>query len=193
MVTEPVTQGRYAARFEVREGDQYGRSSGHRNEIVYWSEDSEGDERTYTWSTMFDPTYPHDTDNGWQIFTQWHVNNPKGQPPLHFFASGDRIGMKTVRLSGDSVPDPSVVHWTTDMARGEWHHFRLHVRWSSDPSKGSMELWHNGTRVVDRTPLAGLQPGAYVNYIKQGLYRSDRISGTGIVFHDGMTITDAAG
>lgn len=71
------------------------------------------------------------------------------------------------------------------MVRGVWHDFTWHVKWSSDPNQGFVELYYNGDLVVPLTNCATMYPGMQV-YLKQGLYRNANIVPDGIVFHDAM-------
>lgn len=187
VVESPVAQGRRSGRFEVRQGDRWKDASGDRAEVVADTGETEGAVRWYRWRTMFDDDYPT-TSHGWQIFMQWHAEIGASQAMLQFFTAEDEIGFKTVESGSDLEPRPSRTHWTAPMDRGRWHDFRLHVRWSSDPARGFVELWHDGRRVVERTSLATLIPG-YDAYIKQGLYRSGEITERAVVFHDGLIAT----
>lgn len=190
VVEDPTRDSRFAARFEVRQGDQWRDASGDRAELIHWTAEAEGDERWYSWSTRFAEDYPYDDENGWQIWTQWHSTGSATQPPLYFFASGDEIGLKTVYFDEGGRAEQAVTHWVADMDRGEWHDLRLRVTWSADPERGSIELWHNGEQVVPPTTVPTLGPDGAINYLKQGLYRSPDISEPAVVFHDAMVATD---
>jgi hypothetical protein len=66
-----VREGGYAARFEVRNGDNP-IGYGDRAEVQASTGESEGKERWYSWSTKFDATFPSYTN--WQVVSQWHAN-----------------------------------------------------------------------------------------------------------------------
>jgi hypothetical protein len=183
----PVAQGAKSGRFEVRHGDVWQGSTGNRAEVVAQTGEREGDDRWYQWSTMFADGYPS-TTTGWQIFTQWHATVGGSQPMIVFYASGDSLGFKTVESGADLKPKPSVTRWSGPMNRGSWHTFRLHVKWSANASQGYIELWHNGDKVVDHASVATIIPG-YGVYLKQGMYRSGDIGPSGVVYHDGLTVT----
>ena len=80
-----------------------------------------------------------------------------------------------------------VVLWSTPLVRGVWHDFVFHVIWSSNPDLGLVELWYDGTKVIEAKAWQTLYPGE-TNYLKQGLYRDSAIQPTAVVYHDGMTI-----
>ena len=61
------------------------------------------------------------------------------------------------------------------------------VEFSSSPSEGFVELWHNGRKVVTGHRTATLASGVD-SYLKLGLYRSSKIKATGVVYHDGLRV-----
>ena len=65
-VTDPVNQGRYAGRFEVRDGDNP-IGFGDRAEVQLETGEHEGADRWYAWSTMFDPSFPG--GDAWPVVT----------------------------------------------------------------------------------------------------------------------------
>ena len=187
VVDDPVDEGRYAARVEVRQGDEWLGSGGNRAELRHFTGENEGDEKWYGWSTMFADDYP--ATDGYQIFTQWHATEGGTQPPVIFDVSDEEIQLRTVESDADGNPSDSVTHWSVPLERGVWHRFAAHVKWSSDPDVGFIELWYDGEQVLPPTRVATLIPG-YANYLKQGLYRDDAIEPTAVLYHDGMTVSD---
>jgi hypothetical protein len=187
VVRNPKREGNYAARFEVREGDTQAATTGVRAELIAERDGGRmataGDERWYSWSTLFPPEYP--VSDQWQTFVQWK-NEGTGSPPLAMTVKGDEI-----LLSGG---EQNEFHefWKAPMDRGRWHDFVAHIRWSADAHTGFVELWHNGRRVVPRTPTATLyrdeDGGAIPNYLKIGLYRSSAIQDTQVVYHDALRV-----
>ena len=183
VVSSPVHQGRYALRVELHQGDVA--SSGTRNEVVLSSsqfDEVEGNDRWYAWSTLFPADFPAPAT--WQVFTQWHHSGCCGSPPVEFDVMGE-----TIQLAHDG----STILWSAPLVRGVWHDFAVHVYWSS--SNGYVELYYDGQKVLDRTPVQTLYPGQFA-YLKQGLYRNASIAPVGVVYHDGMvmgtTLADVA-
>ena len=193
VVTDPVAQGRYAVRFEVRQGDNpLLRHTGDRAELVRRAWEGEGDERVYQWDTLFPLGFPKVLAGAgdpypFQLFGQWHHEGLTGTPPVYFLAFGDRIGLATHALGSTGEYHAGPIHWQAPMDRGKWHHFKLHVRWSANPARGALELWHDGKLVLPLAHVATLQPGQR-NYWKVGLYRSRRIQAPGIVYQDGFRV-----
>jgi MYXO-CTERM domain-containing protein len=175
VVTSPVAEGKYALKATVVQGDDPINGSGNRNELVYQGNEAVGSEYYYRWKVMFAPDFP--SVKTWQLFTQWHHDGLDGSPPVEFFVYGEEIRLTL---------NDSVTPWTTKLERGVWHEFVFHVKWSPDPKVGFIELWHNGEKVVPKRNLATTYAGMNI-YLKLGLYRSDTITQTGVVYHDGFT------
>jgi hypothetical protein len=176
VVTDPVPPGdTYALRAVVKQGDVvYG---GTRNEVDYETDrPGEGDDRYYHWQTMFPSDFQ--AADYWQLFTQWHQYVNGGSPPLALMVWGENIKL------GNNLDH---YFWSTPLVRGVWHDFIIHVKWSSDPSVGGVELWYEGQQVLPFSNAATLYPHDTV-YLKQGLYRKNIITQDQTVYHAGMTV-----
>jgi hypothetical protein len=176
VVSSPVREGKHALRAEVRQGDDPINASGNRAELVWTQPEEEGNDRYYSWSTMWPADYPSEAT--WQLFTQWHHSGNNGSPPLEMYVNGENMNLRV---------EAQNVIWTQPLERGKWHDFVLHVKWSSDPAVGFVEIWYDGKQVLKKTSAATMYPGM-VNYLKQGLYRNETISKPGVIYHDGMTV-----
>ena len=180
VVGSPTRQGNSAGRFEVREGDNVG-DGAPRSELALLSRRDvccrEGDERWYRWQTMFAQDFPSHPDR-FIDFMQFKKDG-EGSGPVTFMVWGEQMEL---RANG--------THWAAPLRRGQWEDFVFHVKWSPDPSVGFIELWHNGQRALPRKFMLTLDRDQNGNaipaYLKQGLYRSDDFTETGILYHDGM-------
>jgi hypothetical protein len=157
----------------VKQGDNPISASGNRNELVKMTNEKEGDEYFYRWSTMFASDFPSAAT--WQLFTQWHQSGDSGSPPVEFYVNGET---EYLRVQG------STVVWTTKLVRAQWQDFIFHVKWSANSSVGFVELYHNGQLVLPKRYVATMYSGQ-TNYLKVGLYRNNTIAPTGVVYHDG--------
>jgi hypothetical protein len=173
VVSSPTRQGSHAIKVTVKQGDNPISASGNRNELVRMTNEKEGDEYYYRWSTMFASDYP--SAKTWQLFTQWHHSGDSGSPPVEFYVNGETIYL---RVNG------STVVWSTPLVRGQWQDFIFHVKWSSNPGVGFVELYRNGQLVLPKRNAATLYSGQ-TNYLKVGLYRNSTIAPVGVVYHDG--------
>ncbi|MFE3290942.1 polysaccharide lyase [Rhodococcus sp. NPDC059234] len=195
-------QGRFAARFEVRDGDVPATvPGGERAEVQGGPETggSEGADLWYQWSTQFSTTFPaNHASQGWGLVSQWH-GEVDGPPPLGMYVDvGD--GQWGLRVNAQTSPGQfiaSYVPWRTGLAQGSWQDIKIHIKWSTDDRVGFVELWHNGIRQTftdapcagqDRCYVRTLIPLGSTTYFKQGYYRDPNVTGTGILYHDGFTV-----
>lgn len=171
VVSSPVRSGNKALMVTVKQGDDPINSSGNRNELVQMTNEAEGSEYYYGWSTMFRDDFPAPAT--WQIFAQWHHSGCCGSPPIEYIINDDRM---MFRANG-------IYLWEAPLVRGVWNDFIMRVKWSPNSNVGFVEVWHNNELVVPKTSVATQYPGDS-QYLKLGLYRSDTISPTGVLFHD---------
>ena len=193
VVSDPVRQGSFAARFTVRPGDVFN-SGGERCEVVDYSDESEGSDYWYAWSTLFPPTWT--APNSFGIFLQWHSNLPI-PPPIAFNARDDSA---VVQLN-TGVVDDSTGRGTdfvkypllSSLSKGRWNDFVVHVHWSL--THGSLTVWHRANPTEPYTkalelldvPTLQAQDGlTYGNYTKLGLYRWVDPVKTDVIYHDGF-------
>ncbi len=178
--TAHVRGGRYAARYTIPAG-------GSRCETVpLFRALTKGDDLYFAVSTYLEPGFPVNT--GWQVLTQWK-NDGTGSPPLEltvrenssvFRVDGGYGYPSGPRMSGQDV-GPVVT--------GQWIDWVFHIRFSSDPSVGSVDVWRNGAPVMSGFhPLGGtLYPGLN-SYLKNGYYRSGAITTDGHVWEDNVRV-----
>ncbi|WP_158607869.1 polysaccharide lyase [Nocardia panacis] len=206
--SDVVREGRrFAARFELRQGDSpAGLCCGDRAEVSGEEKTraGEGEDRWYQWSTRFEDGFP--ADKGWSVLSQWHADQD-GPPPLAIGAGPTNVGVNRwgVVVStwrGPDDPGPTYTPWSAPIVPDEWTDIRLHVKWSAKDSVGFVELWIDGTpQTFTAAPCAGrtrcavrtLMPDGGGVYFKQGYYRDPKISRPGIVYHDGFSAATTAG
>jgi hypothetical protein len=190
VASSPLRQGRYAARFEVRSGDNNvaGSGTGERTEACATQAQSdgfEGHENWWAWSTYFDPSFSPST-SAWNYFTQWHHTGPTGQANLAFASSGNLITFRVCNGSDPSHPTCKTTTIDSSRQNGRWYDFVVHVKWSSNSSIGLVEVWENAKQVIPLTHTATLYP-SQGSYFKQGYYRS-ATTNTAITYEDGARV-----
>jgi hypothetical protein len=174
IVSDPVRQGSSALKVTVNQFDDPINTGNDRAELVNAQTfETEGTEFFYGWSVMFAQDFP--SADTWQLFTQWHHDGLNGSPPLEMYVVGEEIRLRT------GGTEPAV--WTAPLQRGTWQDLILHVKWSSDPNQGFVELYQNGAVVLEHTAVATMLPGMR-NYLKMGLYRNRSITEQGVVYFD---------
>jgi len=190
IVTSPVRCGHYAARFEIREGDEGGPFDGYRaelHELLHYIAPV-GSEQWYGSSTFIPEDWP-DLDNR-TVITQWHATPDAGEvwrsPPLAIRYSGGRITVDC-RYSAEPIQtenDGTIVilyEETEPLEKGIWHDWIFHVRWSY-AGDGLVEAWLGGVQVIDYDGPVGYNDNIGV-WFKWGIYRDDHTL-TQVLYHD---------
>ncbi|HTB81724.1 MAG TPA: chitobiase/beta-hexosaminidase C-terminal domain-containing protein [Opitutaceae bacterium] len=131
------------------------------------------------WREMWNPM---PTGGDWVALFQMHGYGPAGQ--------GAPLVLRCVNGDGNlymqnGVNGADVNFWKTPFKIGVWHSFVLHIKLSTDPTKGYVEIWYDGVRqtFIDGTnhyvcSLVDQKPGSYVEF-KWGVYRSATVNGKG--------------
>lgn len=186
VVRDPVDQGRFAGRFEVRAGDNPV-DGNDRAELRLATDEGEGDSRWYGWSTMFADDFP--AGRGFQVVVQWRPVAVAGPASLAFYVIGDRLSLQANPHDAEDAPSgaPRTL-WSAPLRRGSWRRFRMHVRWSGDDAAGAVDLWVDGRRVVRDARVRTLYPGER-GQLKLGANREAGRPETGIVYHDAVRVS----
>ena len=138
IVSSPVTSGAKAAQFTMPAG-------GTRTEIVpTTAEFTEGQERWFRFSFFLPTDFPTQVSS-WQVLTQWK-NDGEGSPPLEITAGngnlrlGGGYGYPGTPQTFSRVIGPATTGKRTDLI--------IHVVFSRDPSRGSVDVWRDGAQVI---------------------------------------------
>ena len=173
-------QGRYAARYEVRNGDSPSWGGGERAEVARYDIGRvyEGDERWYEFSLMFDGAFPAVTGDFFVVM-QWHAGT--GPPPMSLMV--DAQGRLVLDGSGPDAPTTVI----GDIARGQWVDYVLHVQFGRSIANGWAEVYRNGVLAVPRHARDNMSSRS--NYLKMGIYRDPRETTTAVMWQDGLRVT----
>jgi hypothetical protein len=154
---------------------------GTRTELVPTTADFvEGQDRWFRFSFYLPTSFPTQVAS-WQVITQWK-NDGTGSPPLEItVGNGNLVLEGGYGYPGGSrkftrVLGPATTGTRTDLI--------LHVFFSRDPNKGTVDVWRNGTQVVSAYKPAGgtLYPTSTAStasldsYWKMGIYRDSAIT-----------------
>lgn len=200
IVTSPSHGTRYTARFVVGPGDDPISSKGERAEVRASQKQTgayAGRERWYAWSTLFPANggLPA-SSSSWNIFTQWHQTRSDGCPPNIAFQADTSHAPPAIKLRvlggilSGCTPSNKVLRRPVALRVDHWYDFRVHVKWSSNPSAGFIEGWIDGVKAIRRLRTATLYKGEGA-YLKQGFYRAGS-SLTSTVFHVGTRVGTSA-
>lgn len=166
--------GRKGKSVKLTTLDQYDNAGGiddsirSRTEIVIYPEHGEDSEFYYSWSFLIpnNQEHPDDsvTDN---IIAQWHEpidktwNAQNVQPPFFLTYKNDVKAKDNHRKLGvmyglryDDNNDGKMEGGfhsfpvNVNIEKGSWTDIILHIKWSSDPNIGFLEIWVNGEKVA---------------------------------------------
>jgi hypothetical protein len=207
VVDNPVFEGRHAARFEVKYGDQYNGYSDSRSLITppvsMWED--EGNERWYRYQVMWPEGWvgdypkwdelgtPSSRSNAGSILEWHHDANgavESGSAPLYIRGGQNFISMCLVDQKTSACREEINL---APLQRGHWHDFVMHAKWSSDPSVGYLEIWIDGVNVLPKHMGSNKYPNMR-NYLCVGLYRNGRIGDPTLTYPNGTHVygTDGA-
>jgi hypothetical protein len=175
-------QGKYAARYEVRNGDVPSFGGGERSEVSQSGAASvkEGDERYYQFSLKFDQTFQNPTSSFF-IVMQWHGNGSTGSPPLALMVNRSGQLQLTNNATNKNTSTIGAVQ------KGAWVDYVLHVKFSRSASVGFAEVYQDGRLVVPKHSRPTMSSSS--SYLKQGIYRSASETSTAVVYEDGLRVT----
>jgi polysaccharide lyase-like protein len=200
----PGASGRYAYRVRLNDGDN---SYGERCEMAMGAPTRRGfplfRKNTKSWiayQVLIPPRWP---GTGWQYneITQFKSVNDLCGPPLSLHVEQGRMLLFKSANNRSSCTGWPI--WSARMRFGRWIKLLYHVRWSSNPRRGWVELFGslNGERVhrlmkrrrtftMKKDGRGRTRPVS----ARLGIYRDRRIRGDATAYFDGFTIaTDRRG
>lgn len=214
LVTDIVRQGRYAARVEVRPGDDPINSSGERAEVSTMSdrdgnplfEDESSGVQFFAFSVRLAPDWQPPTPeagSGWATVLQLHGPNSLKASPSIAVRVLDHFA---ISLHAGNLDDRAKAAWHEShpfknyrLAPGKWVDLVLRVKLAKDFT-GEVDVWRRDEGQVSfthelalrRIPTlqyaSGIDNGLVgKHYWKHGLYRSKDRSITNVLWLDGLT------
>lgn len=194
--TDPahVRDGRFALRMTIPgENNGEGICCGSRSEVEPLVHNlHEGDDLYFGFSTQLGDGFP--VQESWQVITQWK-NNFDGSPPVQFTVENGQY-----QLSGgadDPREEEPFVKSLAPATTGEWVDWVVHIVFSTDPTKGYVEVWKDGDLVLPHynPPTGTLYPtpddSKPASYLKVGYYREPDIAEPGTVYFDDWKVGDS--
>jgi hypothetical protein len=176
VVTNPVAQGSYSGRFEVRRGDKEPETGNARAEVISGLSYRDGQTRYFQFrSRIASWDYRH-----WGTIWQLH-DQSGGSPPVSL---QPKPGLTPRLWLGDGSGGPA--YWSAPLSgAGKWFDLTIAVGFGT---KGSLRVWLNGKAqhmangkfVFKRIDTLGQGP----DYDKLGIYRSSAATTSAVVYHD---------
>jgi len=180
--TSDPFEGRRAARFEVRDGDEEPDTGSERSEVS-GPTFNEGED-LYIRDAILVP--PKSTYSGpWQIVQQLHEEEWTDSPGMAVFLdSQDSLKLG----AGDGSP----TFWKSPrLDEDYWYDLIYRVKLSRDPKLGFVEVWLDGVRQRlnnGEVRAHGKTIQAPQTYLKAGIYRARSSRGVSIVEHDDIVV-----
>jgi hypothetical protein len=187
VVQDVVRRGKFAMRFELRDGDSPG-GDGIRAELkeqylaplnqVVW----------YSFSTLIPLTFPRWSDNS--VISQWKGSTDPGEyddrSPILAHRYWDGALVVDIRHSAERLQqgndgERKTILRIPDFKLGVWHDFRYRIVWSYD--KGEIDCWMDGKQVIKYRGPVGYND-ARGPYFKLGLYHHDGGPKPFVIYHD---------
>jgi hypothetical protein len=142
----------------------------------------DGDEAWFGFAFHLDSAFPLSSP-GWTVIWQLHGEPSTGSPPVSFLAQQGGLWIDGGWGRPD-VADPMALHYKIELmelAADRWYSCVCQVVFDSTPGRGAVSLWVDG---VDR--LSRYKPPCGTNYagaayLKNGVYCSDTVPGTGTI------------
>lgn len=197
VVTNPVRQGNYAAKFTLTGGNgAHVRAETEATQAQTGGYEGQG--WYYSWS-MYAPSNPN-TQTGWgswNLVTQWMDLLYQCSPPLQIVIMPLKNGLRYMLVSrlfdnknGCAQLGPSHDWDLGPVVYDQWTDFTVHVKWSADPTVGFAQVWMNGANVFPLTVLRTLDTSGGV-YMQQDIYRPGATSGSNVLYFDYLRRHDA--
>jgi hypothetical protein len=211
-VTDPVREGQYAVRVEVRPGDDPIDSGGERAEVHVMTdaddyridENESSGVQYYAFSVRLAPDWkPIDPDVGdpWGIIFQLHGPDILGGSPPFSVQVLDQFYI--MLHSGDLDSPTNSLQWkfypfsNGNLNPGHWIDLVIRIKYASDFT-GSVHVWRRDEGQADFTPVLSVENvptllyrsshgGVGDHYWKHGFYRSEQDTITHVLWLDGLT------
>lgn len=145
---------------------------------------TEGQQLYFGFAQYLPEDFPVDAED-WQVVAQWK-NEQEGSPPVEI-----SIEKNQFELSGGEGVDQGYRIPIGPARRGAQSNIVVRVLFSSDPSKGSIDVWQNGAHTVRAfRPSGGTLYQDQESYLKVGLYRARAVEKGATLYLNDLRIAD---
>jgi hypothetical protein len=179
---EQVHTGRFACKITVHPDDLFGQYVQDRVDIKHNS--TLTDEGKDTWVSGH---YMMPADAGVRNEFAFWESNVSSQNIMDFWVAPKAGGGTTVSFGVGFLGATKL--WTADFSIGKWHQVAIHVHWSTDKTKGSVDVWFDGQQVVTGAK-AQTKPDGNTLFYQNGLHRKVMESFTDTIYFDDFIEAD---
>lgn len=120
---------------------------------------------------------------------QWHPNDGEGSAVLALWTAANTFNVNLNASGGTSSSGLKSLANSITIKPNKWYDFVWHVVWSSDRTKGRIEVWVDGVKYVDFTGVT--LPPSGIPYFKIGINRWN-MSENRVLYIDAVRIGNAS-
>ena len=145
VVGEQVHGGKFACKITVHPDDTFGQYNQDRVDIKHESTLTGEGKDSYLSGYYY---LPEDAKTRNEI--AFYETKGTSRNWMDLWVEPKTGGGTTVKfgIESNGANLGSVLVWTGDWKAGQWHQFAIHVHWSTDATKGVVDLWFDGQPVV---------------------------------------------
>jgi MYXO-CTERM domain-containing protein len=179
---EQVYTGKFACKITVHPDDLFGQYVQDRVDIQHKS--TLTDEGKDTWVSGH---YMMPANAGVRNEFAFWESNVTSQNIMDFWVEPKAGGGTTVNFGVGFLGATKL--WTADFSIGKWHQVAIHVHWSVDKTKGSIDVWFDGQQVVTAAK-AQTKPDTNTLFYQNGLHRKVMENFTDTLYFDDFIEAD---
>ncbi|HEY2730009.1 MAG TPA: heparin lyase I family protein [Polyangia bacterium] len=179
---EQVYTGKFACKITVHPDDLFGQFVQDRVDIQHKS--TLTDEGKDTWVSGH---YMMPANAGVRNEFAFWESNVTSQNIMDFWVEPKASGGTTVNFGVGFLGATKL--WTADFSIGKWHQVAIHVHWSVDKTKGSIDVWFDGQQVVTAAK-AQTKPDTNTLFYQNGLHRKVMENFTDTIYFDDFIEAD---
>lgn len=198
--TDSARTGRKSAKFTVQDDDTKAKcadspTENPRGQLVSPPLFGDGDDYFIAFSVMFPEGFPQITD--WFMIAELYGPPYNGTPSMGVFVSKEQ----KVTFGRDATYNKDTIWTGAEIVPGKWRDIVLHVKFSTDPKVGFVQIWEDGERqqlvggdgstVFYRTLNPELNWDGTLNDLILNQYRNKdtRYGGNGVtLYHDSVKV-----
>jgi hypothetical protein len=183
VTTERAYRGQYACKLVVHPDDKF---SADQVRVDIQHQSTLTDEGKEMWLSGH---YFLPADVGGREEFGFFESNQSYQNVMDFWFDKKAGGGTTINFGTGFLGEKKL--WTADFSAGAWHQVAIHVLWSTDASKGAVDVWFDGEQVVTAAKAKTKADGNSL-FFQTGLHRRDlyNVQTTDTVFLDDFIEAD---
>ena len=181
---EQVHSGSFACKITVHPDDTFG---GGQDRVDIQHQSKLGGANQDTWLSGY---YMMPADAGVRNEFAFWESNSSYQNMNDFWVEPKAGGGTTIGFGVGRGNLGATKVWMADFSIGKWHQVAIHIHWSTDPTKGIIDVWFDGQQVVTNYKTQTAADGNTL-FFQTGLHRRSVANFTDTIYFDDFTEADA--